>query len=283
MIGARVAGGPSTVTEIYRFTPGDTPLLVSVPHAGTRVPDDLAARLSPAARALPDTDRHVDRLYDFAPAMGAATLVALQSRYVVDLNRDPSGRPLYPGADNTEVCPTATFDMEPVYAQGAGPPDADEVARRIEAYWRPYHDRLEAEISALGSRFGIAVLFDAHSIRSRVPRFFPGRLTDLNLGTASGGSADAELSGRLMDRLSAAPGYSSVLDGRFTGGYITRHYGRPADNVHAVQLEMAQCVYMDEAPPYAYRPDLAGGIRPTLRALLGDMISWAGTRCKAGR
>ena len=268
------------MTEIYRFTPGDTPLLVSVPHAGTRVPDGLAARLSRAARALPDTDWHVDRLYDFAPAMGASMLVALQSRYVVDLNRDPSGRPLYPGAENTEICPTATFDMEPVYARAAGPPDAGEVTGRIEAYWRPYHDRLEAEISALRSRFGIAVLFDAHSIRSRVPRFFPGRITDLNLGTASGGSADAELSGLLMVRLSAAPGYSSVRDGRFTGGYITRRYGRPADDTHAVQLEMAQSVYMDEAPPYDYRPELAEEIRPTLRALLGDMISWAGTRSR---
>lgn len=263
--------------EPYRFTPGSTPLLVSMPHVGTHMPADLAARMTEAALALPDTDWHVDRLYDFLAAEGAGHLVATHSRYVIDLNRPPDGKPLYPGASNTELCPTTLFDERPIYRPGEAP-DAAEVEARLARYWRPYHERLAAELAALRRRFGIALLFDAHSIRSRVPRFFEGRLPDINLGTAGGASADAGLAARLIETAKAATAYRSVLNGRFTGGYITRRYGRPAEGVHAVQLELSQITYMDEAPPFAFREDLAAGIRPVLRAIVRALLRWAAER-----
>ena len=260
--------------DVFTFSEGQTPLLISVPHAGTEVAPEVAAHLMPAAKGLPDTDWHVDRLYDFAKGLGAGMLVARQSRYVVDLNRDPEGKVLYAGADNTEVCPLTTFDLEPVHRAGKVP-DAAEVARRIDAYWRPYHRRLEGELAALKGCFGIAVLFDAHSIRSQVPRFFEGVLPHLNLGTHSGKSASAKLRHRLERVLASETAFSHVVDGRFTGGYITRHYGDPEANVHAVQLEMAQRSYMDEAPPCAWRPDLAERVRPVLIRLVEEMLDWA--------
>ena len=232
----------SNVKAIFRFEPGTTPLVVSAPHVGTALPPAIADRLSAAARDLPDTDWHVDRLWEQARALGATTLFADLSRYVVDLNRDPSGRPLYPGADNTEICPTRTFDGAPIYA--GAPPDAAEVAERIERYWRPYHERLRAALEETRARHGVAVLLDAHSIRSVLPRFFDGRLPDFNFGTADGASC----AGALAERLYAAldePGFARVRDGRFKGGFITRTYGRPAEGVHAAQLELAQAAYME--------------------------------------
>lgn len=265
------------MTPIFRFEAGTTPLLVSCPHVGAHVPPHLAERMTPAALEVPDTDWHIDRLYDFARGLGAGMLVATHSRYVVDLNRDPGNKSLYPGADNTEVCPTSRFDKEPVYKDGQAP-DAAEIARRVERYWRPYHDVLDAELRRLKTRHGIALLFDAHSILSRVPRFFEGRLPDLNLGTGGGVSADPALIARLSEVVNTAQGFTAAVDGRFKGGYITRHSGRPAASVHAVQLEMAQCIYMDEAPPWTWREDLAAQVRPVLRRLLETMLTWAGTR-----
>ena len=260
--------------EPFRFSPGSTPLLLSIPHAGTHLPEHIAARLSDEARALPDTDWHVDRLYDFATELGASTLIATHSRYVVDLNRPPDDAPLYPGAQGTGLCPEVRFDGAPVYGPGEVV-DAVEMAERIELCWRPYHEALAAELARLKATHGVALLFDAHSIRSAVPRLFEGRLPDLNLGTAGGRSADEALESALFGVCQAAAGYSSVLNGRFTGGYITRHYGDPAAAVHAVQLELAQAIYMDEDPPYAYDKPRAGRLRPALRRLLETMRDWA--------
>ncbi|HEY5597709.1 MAG TPA: N-formylglutamate deformylase, partial [Kiloniellales bacterium] len=257
----------------FRFHAGDTPLLVSIPHAGTYVPPEIVARLSPAARPLPDTDWHVDRLYDFLEEIGANVLCATHSRYVIDLNRPPDDTPLYPGADNTGLCPTTTFDEAPVYRNGAEP-DGAEIAARREHIWRPYHDRLQAELGALIARHGIALLWDAHSIRSRVPRFFDGCLPDLNFGTGGGTSADPELPRRLAAVAAKASGYSHVVDGRFKGGFITRAYGDPANDVHAIQLELSQITYMDEAAPYGFREDLAAALRPVLRGLLRTGLDW---------
>lgn len=263
--------------DIYRFTAGDAPLLVSIPHVGTHVPDDIAADLSEAGRQIADTDWHLDRLYDFAADTGASVLMATHSRYVIDLNRDPQGKALYPGQDTTELVPRTTFDHAPIHGPGRAP-DAAEIARRVDVYWRPYHDRLRAELARIQARHGVALLFDAHSIRSRVPRFFEGRLPDLNLGTRGGITADPALVAAAMDVLGAAPGFSAVLDGRFRGGFITAAHGRPGGGVHALQLEMAQCVYMDEEAPFTYRPERAARIRPTLRALLDTLIGWAHAR-----
>ncbi|MDJ0948889.1 MAG: N-formylglutamate deformylase [Alphaproteobacteria bacterium] len=260
--------------EPFRFTPGDTPLLISMPHPGTRLPPEIADRLTPAARAVPDTDWHVERLYDFALELGASVLAATHSRYLVDLNRDPAGTALYPGAENTAVCPTTTFDRAPIYREGTTPTE-EENADRVGQYWRPYHNRLRATLVELRNRFGVAVLFDAHSIRSVVPRFFEGTLPDFNLGTASGTSCDQDLSDRIFAVLQGASGYSSVRDGRFTGGYITRHYGAPGEGIHAVQLELSQRTYMDEGPPFTYRLELADRVRPVLRDFVTEILRWS--------
>lgn len=260
--------------DIFRFHQGQTPLLVSVPHAGEHVPASIQTRFTPAARALPDTDWHVPRLYECAADLGASVLTATHSRYVVDLNRDPEGQALYVGQDETGLVPTTTFAREPVYLEGQAPELAEE-AGRVTAYWRPYHDQLAAEIARIRAAHGVCVLLDAHSIRSRVPRFFDGTLPDLNLGTRGGTSADPGLVSAAMAVLERAPGFSSVCDGRFRGGYITRSYGQPGEHVHALQLEMSQRVYMDEDPPYTYRDDLAARIQPTLKNLIEAAIGWA--------
>jgi N-formylglutamate deformylase len=261
------------VTEPYRFTPGSTPLLVSCPHVGTHIPAGIAARMSDAARDLADTDWHIERLYDFARTLGAGMLVATHSRYVIDLNRPPDGSVLYANASNTELCPTTRFDFAPIYRDGQGP-DAAEIGDRIQRYWRPYHDRLAVELGRLQARFGYALLWDAHSIASEVPRFHPGKLWDLNLGSAEGTSAAPALIERAAAICRSANPYTAAVDGRFKGGHITRAYGRPAAGVHALQLELSQATYMDEAPPYRWREDLAEGIRPTLRRLLEAMLAW---------
>lgn len=263
--------------EPFHLTRGKTPLLLSVPHSGIHVPDAIADSMTEEARELPDTDWHVDRLYDFAADLGAGMLAATHSRYVIDLNRDPDGKPLYPGADNTELCPTTMFDGRPIYRDGAVP-DEEEVARRLAAFWRPYHQVLATEIDRLKREHGYALLYDAHSIRSVVPRFFEGSLPELNIGTGGGTSAAPALTIRLALLCQDSHDYETAVNGRFKGGYITRHYGDPAADVHAVQMELAQTAYMDEAPPYAYDETRAGTLRPLLSAVLEKMIEWGGRR-----
>jgi N-formylglutamate deformylase len=258
----------------FRFKAGSVPLLVSMPHVGTDIPDEVAARLAPCAAARADTDWHLARLYDFAADMGASTLAARWSRYLIDLNRPPENTSLYPGQDTTGLCPVDTFARERLYQPGMEPDDA-EVQRRLERYWRPYHEQLRAELERLLALHGKVVLWDAHSIASQVPRFFEGRLPDLNFGTADGKSCSLQLQGAIMSVAQAQERYSFVFNGRFKGGHITRFYGRPSLRVHAIQLEMAQCLYMDEAPPFDYRPDLAGHVQPLLRELMEAALAWA--------
>jgi N-formylglutamate amidohydrolase len=256
----------------WQLARGDSPLVIDVPHAGTFVPDALAARLSSAARAFPDTDWHVDKLYSFARETGATLMTATHSRYLVDLNRDPSGAALYAGADNTELCPTLTFANEPIYE--GDPPNGAEIAARRAAHFDPYHAQLAAEIERVRSRHGFALLLDGHSIRSSVPRFFSGRLPDLNLGTADGASCAESIQRRAHGIVGSVPGFSHVVNGRFKGGYVTRHYGAPARGVHALQLEIAQACYMDEAPPYPWDERRAGALINVLRALVAALAEW---------
>ena len=263
------------------FRPGTAPLLVSMPHVGTHIPVDLAADMTEAALAVPDTDWHVDRLYDFLPALGAAVLQATHSRYVIDLNRAPDGQSLYPGARNTELCPTSLFDDRPIYRQPDQAPDAAAIAERRALYWQSYHDRLAAELAAIKARHGYALLFDAHSIRSHVPRFFEGRLWDINLGTGDGIAASPAIAEAATAAAREAAGYTSILNGRFKGGYITRQYGRPAERIEALQLELSQIVYMEEEPPFHFRDDLAAQIRPSLRRILVALLA-AGARQHRG-
>jgi N-formylglutamate deformylase len=249
------------------------PLIVNVPHAGTYLPPSIAQKLTAAGIAVPDTDWHVDKLYDFVPAMGATLMVATHSRIAVDLNRDPSGAALYPGASNTEICPTQTFAEVPIYQQ-AMEPDRAEIASRVAQYWQPYHRQLVAEIARVKAMHGYCILLDAHSIVSVAPRFFSGRLPDLNLGSADGKSCARSLADAAFRVLSDADGFSAVHNGRFKGGYITRHYGDPGRNVHALQLEMAQCCYMDEAAPLQYDAWRAAKLRAVLKTLIELLMNW---------
>ncbi len=227
----------------FELRRGEGPLIVSAPHVGTLLPDALAARLTPPGRALVDTDWDVDRLYAFAAAeLGATTLRARFSRYVVDLNRDPGGTSLYPGARTTGLCATETFEGEPLYAPGEDPTEA-EVAERRAASWEPYHAALRAEIARVRAAHGYALLLDAHSIWGRLPLLFEGELPDVNVGTNSGASCDPALSAALVAAVHDSP-YSHVVNGRFKGGYITRHYGDPVRGVHAVQIELNQRTYL---------------------------------------
>lgn len=265
----------TTTEPPFRFRQGTAPLLISMPHVGTHVPSELAARFTDEARQVPDTDWHLERLYDFADALGASVLVATHSRYVIDLNRPPDGASLYPGQSVTGLCPVDTFDDTPIYADAADGPDALEIAARRDAIWQPYHAQLADELARIKAQHGIAMLWDAHSIRSQLPRFFDGRLPDLNLGTGKGTSCDPVLAERLLGIAKEAAGYTAVLNGRFTGGYITRHHGRPHEGQHAVQLEMTQSSYMREALPFDYLPALAAGVQPHLQRMLEAVLAFA--------
>lgn len=259
----------------FHFHQGTAPLLVSMPHAGTHVPADIAALLTEEARQVPDTDWHMPQLYAFAQAMGASILVATHSRYVVDLNRSPDGASLYPGQSVTGLCPIDTFDDTPLYQRAEDQPSAAEVERRRATYWAPYHAQLQAELARLRGLHDRVLLWDAHSIRSVLPRFFDGKLPDLNLGTADGASCDPALAQQLLAVAAQAPDKTAVLNGRFKGGYITRHYGQPEQGIHAVQLELTQCSYMQETLPFAYLPARAAALQPTLQQLLQTALAWA--------
>ncbi len=262
--------------DIFEFTQGTSPLLISVPHAGTFVPATLASGMTASANTSPDADWHVDQLYDFARDLGASFIVATHSRYVVDLNRPPDGSSLYPGQDVTELCPLLQFDSSPIYQPGQEP-DASDVAARRDTYWRPYHEKLASELHRIRDQHGYALLWDAHSIRSVEPRFFDGRLPDLNLGNGDGTACDATLATRLSAVAQESEGYTAILNGRFKGGHITRNFGNPANRIHAMQLELSQITYMEEFPPYRFRDDLANGVRPVLKRLLEAMLDWGRT------
>jgi N-formylglutamate deformylase len=262
--------------SLYDFLPGTAPLLVSMPHCGTHIPPHLAADMTRDALEVPDTDFHVPRLYDFVAEVGASVLRATHSRYVIDLNRPPDGTILYPGANNTELCPLTRFDFAPIYRAGRSP-DAGAIRARVEEYWQPYHARLATELERIRQQHGYALLFDAHSIISVCPRFFEGRLTDLNLGTAGGASCDPALGPSLFEQAQSYSAYTTALNGRFKGGYITRRYGTPKSGIHAVQLELSERTYMVEAPPFAFDESLASEVRPVLRALIGTLLAWKPT------
>ena len=252
--------------DIYTLHQGTAPLLVSLPHDGTALPDDIATRMTASARRVPDTDWHVSRLYAFARDMGASVIVPRHSRYVVDLNRSEDDVSLYPGQNTTGLCPIVQFSGEPVYLEGHTP-TPEEIAARVERYWRPYHNALGDELARLRGLHPRVLLWEGHSIRSVVPFLFDGRLPDFNLGTANGASCSPELQQRLVAVLAAQGDYSYIVNGRFKGGHITRHYGRPDAGIDAVQLELAQLNYMDE-DAFAYDEARAARLQPTIQRLL---------------
>jgi N-formylglutamate deformylase len=255
------------MTQAYTLHRGTAPLLISLPHDGSHIPDAIAARMHPAARRAPDTDWHVGRLYEpLAKELGASVLRPRLSRYVVDLNRPADGHALYPGRKETGLASTVGFDGEPLYLEGEEP-TAEEIQRRVNECWQPYHQALSQELERLLAEHGRVVLWEGHSIRSRVPMLFEGRLPDLNLGTADGASCGPDLQQRLQTVLEGQSRYSKAVNGRFKGGYITRQYGRPERGVQAVQLELAQLNYMDE-DSFAYDSAKAEPLQEVILELL---------------
>ncbi len=231
--------------DCFEYCAGESPLLISIPHDGRALPPAIAERMTARARELPDTDWHVVRLYEFAKNLGASIITANYSRYVVDLNRSDADEALYKSRFVTGLCPEQTFDGEDIYLPGETV-GADEKKDRIAKYWRPYHDKIASYLNDIKDRFGYALLWDAHSIPSNVPLLFDGELPQLNFGTNDGRSCANDVIEPVIAEAKAGGAYSVILDGRFKGGYITRHYGEPANGVHAIQLELAQRCYMSE-------------------------------------
>jgi N-formylglutamate deformylase len=256
------------VLSIHR---GSTPLLISIPHDGAEIPEAIAARMHAKARQSPDTDWWVSRLYAFAERMGATILTPRYSRYVIDLNRPPNDESLYPGQNTTGLCPTRMFSGEPIYLPEQEP-SADEIDQRRRTYWQPYHDALQTELIRLHTLNGQVLLWEAHSILSEVPYLFEGALPDLNIGTADGNSCTAETQQRMQAALEAQNDYSWVINGRFKGGYITRHYAKPVEGIETVQLEIAQCNYLNETT-FDYDVERATRLQSIIQQLISAALN----------
>ncbi len=245
---------------------GDGPLLLGQPHGGLEIPEAIARRFNAAGRAKADTDWHIGELY--AGLASAATVVSTPiHRYVVDANRDPDDNSLYPGQNTTGLCPTTTFDGEPIYLAGQEP-SADEIAERQRIYHQPYHDAMRTELERIHQRHGYVILYDCHSIRSHIPFLFDGRLPDFNIGTNDTTTCAAAIEAAVNETCATATGYATVVNGRFRGGWTTRHYGDPERGYHAIQMELAQHNYMLEEPPWDYLVDRADRLRAVLRRIL---------------
>lgn len=249
---------------------GQSPLMISIPHVGTYLPPDIKNRLQSHAHQVTDTDWHLDLLYQFAKAMDITVLQATYSRYVIDLNRPPDNANLYPGQNTTGLCPTDDFTGQAIYLPGQEP-TPEEIAHRIENYWQPYHSQISLELARLSQLHKRVVLWDAHSIASRVPRFFEGQLPDFNFGTADHNSCPADVSQALLNIMQQSPEWTHVLNGRFKGGYITRHYGNADSNIWAIQLEMSQQLYMSEQAPFEYLATPASQVQVVLKQLLAQL------------
>ena len=245
---------------------GDSPLILSAPHAGTYIPDATKARLNDRGRMIADTDWHVDRLYE-GLAPNATMITANFHRYVIDANRSGDDASLYPGQNTTGLCPVTDFDGAPIWREGEEP-SADEIEERRLAFHQPYHAAIKAAITRALDRHGVAILYDCHSIRSHIPYLFEGELPALNIGSNSGASCSPALEVLVLTPCTESV-FSSVLNGRFKGGWTTRHYGKPAENIHAIQMEIAQRTYMTEAPPWDYKPNDAATLQRLLKSILG--------------
>jgi len=253
--------------EVYQ---GSSPLVLGLPHTGTEVPEDIRANLNARGRGLADTDWHIHDLYA-GLAEGVTTVRTPIHRYAIDVNRDPSGVSLYPGQNTTTLVPLTDFDGNPIWEHE---PDAAEITRRRDTYHAPYHAALTAEMERVKAVHGFAILYDCHSIRGDIPFLFDGRLPDFNVGTNLGTTCARDLEVMVCNHCQQAEGYTSVLNGRFKGGWTTRHYGRPNEGWHAIQMELAQATYCDETPPWRYDPARADRMRAHLSRILTDLTQW---------
>ena len=260
-----------TPVEVYQ---GTGPIVLGLPHTGTYVPDAIADRLNENGRLLADTDWHIDQLY--AGLLPQVTTVrAVFHRYVIDANRDPEGQSLYPGQNTTTLVPLTDFDGHPIWST---PPDAADVAARRAAFHAPYHAALSAELARVRDLHGVAILYDCHSIRSRIPFLFDGTLPDFNIGTNMTTTCAPQIEAATARICAQADGYSHVINGRFKGGWTTRHYGRPAEGFHAIQMELTQSTYLaQETPPWIYDTAKAGRLRPHLASILTALADMAPT------
>ncbi|MFT3998290.1 MAG: N-formylglutamate amidohydrolase [Asticcacaulis sp.] len=258
--------------DLFTLTERSGPLVIAAPHVGTYLPPDIAARLNAVGLSVMETDFHVHRLYDFAPELDATTFFATHSRYVVDLNRDPNSAPLYPGLFETGLCPLTDFDRNAIYQDGREP-SLLETEERRHTYWWAYHARLEEVLEATRDRHGFALLVDAHSIRPSIPLLFEGSLPDLSFGSDSGRTLPPEMRDALTGWMAETTSYSSVLDGRFKGGFTTRAHGRPEDRVYALQIEIVQSCYLDMNDPTRFDAERARPLSETLKPLLERLIS----------
>ena len=263
-------------TEHYIFHRGTEPLFITMPHVGTDIPPGIAARFSREALTVPDTDWHIEKLYAFARDMGASVLQAKWSRYVVDLNRPPDDQSLYPGQATTGLCPVIRFDGGEIYQPGQQP-QAAETDERRQQYWQPWHDKLQETLSSLREQFPRVVMWDAHSIRSVLPQFFCGKLPDFSIGTNDGQSCDPELERSIADLAQQSAPFTMVSNGRYKGGYITRHYAAPDRGIHTLQMELTQSAYMREAPPWTWDGGRAVVLQKRLKEMLGSPLLFAKT------
>ncbi|MCP5071769.1 MAG: N-formylglutamate deformylase [Rhodobacteraceae bacterium] len=254
---------------VFSVTEGDSPIVLSQPHGGTHVPADVIARLNATGLGLDDTDWHINRLYN-GLLPGATVVQSNIHRYVVDANRDPAGVTLYPGQNTTTLCPTTDFDGEAIWQVGQEP-SQDEILARREAYHTPYHTALREQLDRVKAKHGVAILFDCHSIRSEIQFLFEGLLPVFSIGTNLGATCDQAVEAVTVKLCEDAQGFDHVLNGRFKGGWTTRHYGQPETGVHAIQMELAQRAYMDEAAPWDYRPERANRLRPHLGQILKSL------------
>lgn len=251
---------------------GNSPLILGLPHTGTDIPPDCLVRLNGTGRAIADTDWHIHKLYD-GLIDGITTVRTPIHRYVIDVNRDPAGTSLYPGQNTTGLCPLTDFDGQGIYQDGQEP-DAAEIDRRRASYHAPYHAALQGELDRVHALNGFAILYDCHSIRSHIPYLFDGTLPDFNIGTNLGTTCAPEIEARVAGISTQTPRFTSITNGRFKGGWTTRHYGRPNDGFHAIQMELAQSTYMVEAPPWDYATDRANTLRVPLKAILETLTEW---------
>ncbi|MFY2823896.1 N-formylglutamate deformylase [Ruegeria sp. MALMAid1280] len=267
--------------QVFDVIRGDGPVVLGQPHGGTRVPDAIAARLNANGAGLADTDWHISRLYD-GLLPGATVVKSNVHRYVIDANRDPSGVSLYPGQNTTTLVPLTDFDGKEIWLDGQEP-STDEIEARRAAYHAPYHDALRAELERVRSRHGVAILFDCHSIRSNIPFLFEGELPIWNTGTNLGATCSSAIEAA-VDAVTRASGMGAVLNGRFKGGWTTRHYGQPSTGIHAIQMETAQRAYMHETPPWDWDDNRAAIARPHLQKMLEklDNLARSGTILNQG-